>query len=131
MHILFLTRGSPGHLGPLVPFASACQRAGHDVVVVAQRGNRGHVERTGLPFEPVDDPPAEEWMPALERFATLDLETAHAEVVAKFFAGVDLRAELRGLQAMVERRRPDLWYGRAGSSVRHWSASSTGSRSPE
>jgi hypothetical protein len=78
------------------------------VVVVAQRGNKGHVERAGMPFEPVDDPPAEEWMPELERFATLDLETAHAEMVARFFAGIDLRAELPGLQALVERRRPDL-----------------------
>ena len=108
MRVLFATRGSAGHLGPLVPFAHACRRAGHEVVVAAQRGHQKHVERAGLAFAPVGDPPAEEWMPELERYATLDRETAHAEMVSRFFAGVDLRAELPALRALVERRRPDL-----------------------
>ena len=36
MRVLFTTRGSAGHLGPLVPYAAACRSAGHDVLVAAQ-----------------------------------------------------------------------------------------------
>ena len=40
---------------PLEPFGHAALRAGHDVLVAAQRGMRHNVERAGLAFAPVDD----------------------------------------------------------------------------
>jgi UDP:flavonoid glycosyltransferase YjiC (YdhE family) len=108
MRVLLTTRGSSGHLGPLVPFARACERAGHEVVVAAQRQFEGNVERAGLPFIPFDDPPKEEWMPLMAQFAELDIATANDVMIREFFAGIDVRAELPGLRAIVERSRPDV-----------------------
>ncbi len=108
MRVLVTTRGSAGHLGPLAPFAHACLRAGHEVLVAAQRQNQANVERAGLPFSPVDDPPADEWMPLMGRFAELDVATANELMIGQFFAGIDLRAELPALRALAESWRPDL-----------------------
>ena len=102
------TRGSSGHVGPLAPFGHACVRAGHEVLVVAQAQHRSNVERTGLPFAPVGDPPPEEWMPLLGEFARAAHEPAHARMVGEFFAGVDLRAALPGQLAVVQEWRPDV-----------------------
>ena len=47
-------------------------------------------------------------MPLMGSFAELDLETADRLMIGEFFAGIDLRAELPGLRAIVARDRPDL-----------------------
>ena len=108
MRVLFTTRGSSGHVGPLAPFAHACLRAGHEVVVSAQRQFERNVTRSGLPFAPVDEPTRDEWMPLMAKFATFDIDTADAVMISQFFAGLDLRAELPALQALVESWRPDV-----------------------
>jgi UDP:flavonoid glycosyltransferase YjiC (YdhE family) len=102
------TRGSAGHVMPLAPFGHACLRAGHEVLVAAQRQHRANVERAGLAFAPVADPPAHEWMPLLEEFGRLDVEAAQARMVGDFFAGIDVRAALPGQRALVEAWRPDV-----------------------
>ena len=108
MRILLTTRGSSGHLLPLAPFGHAALRAGHEILVAAQRGHQGNVERAGLPFSPVGDPAAEEWMPLLQDFARLGVEDAHARMIGEYFAALDTRAALPGLTAIVDRWRPDL-----------------------
>ncbi len=108
MRVLMATRGSSGHIGPLAPFGHACMRAGHEVLVSAQRQHQGNVERAGLACAPVDDPPDHEWKPLLGQFAQMDVASAHELVVAEFFAGIDVRAALPGLGATVESWRPDV-----------------------
>ena len=108
MRVLFTTRGSAGHLLPLVPFANACRRAGLDVLVAAQAQNRVHVERTGLPYAPVGDPPPEEWVPLTEEIARLPFEEANARMIGGFFADIDTRAALPALRATVADFRPDV-----------------------
>ncbi|MGH2991514.1 MAG: glycosyltransferase [Solirubrobacterales bacterium] len=108
MRVLFTTRGSSGHVGPLVPFAHACERAGHEVKVAAQEPFAANVERASLPFAPVDAPPREEWMPLMDGFAQLDFQSANAVMIGDFFAGLDVAAELPRLTALVERWRPDV-----------------------
>ena len=107
MRVLFTTRGSSGHIGPLAPFAHACVRAGHDVLVSAQRQFGGNVKRLGLPFAPVDEPSRDEWMPLMGGFAEMDMESAHRVMIGEFFAGLDVRAELPALGDLVESWRPD------------------------
>jgi UDP:flavonoid glycosyltransferase YjiC (YdhE family) len=102
------TRGSSGHVGPLVPFGHACLRAGHEVMVAAQRQHQANVERAGLAFSPVDDPPKEEWMPLMAQFGQLGVEAANAQMLGAFFAGIDVRAGLPRLRAIVEGWRPDI-----------------------
>ena len=108
MRILLTTRGSSGHVGPLVPFGRAWARAGHEVTVAGQRQFAANVERSGLPFAAFDDPPREAWMPLMSDFGTLDIETANEVMIGEFFAGIDTRAELPGLRAIVEATRPDV-----------------------
>jgi UDP:flavonoid glycosyltransferase YjiC (YdhE family) len=108
MRVLITTRGSSGHLLPLAPIGHACIEAGHDVLVAAQEQHRANVERVGLPFTPVGDPPAEEWMPLLDEFGQLDLDAANDRMVGEFFAGIDVRAALPALTATVEEWKPDL-----------------------
>jgi UDP:flavonoid glycosyltransferase YjiC (YdhE family) len=108
VRVLLTTRGSSGHLGPLAPFGHALLRAGHEVHVAAQGQFAANVARAGFELVPLADPPREDWMPLMARFAELDLATAHAVMIRDFFAGIDVRATVPGLTETVERRRPDL-----------------------
>lgn len=102
------TRGSAGHVLPLAPFGHACLRAGHEVLVAAQDQHRGNVERAGLPFAPVADPPREDWMPLLAQFAQLGVEAANEVMIGQYFARLDTRAALPALREIVETWRPDV-----------------------
>jgi UDP:flavonoid glycosyltransferase YjiC (YdhE family) len=108
MRVLFTTRGSAGHLGPLVPYATACRRAGHDVLVAAQDRFEPNVARTGLPFAPLGAPPDEEWMPLLPDFARMRLDEGHQRMVSDFFGALDVRAMTPGLRTLADEWRPDL-----------------------
>ncbi|HMI72524.1 MAG TPA: hypothetical protein VK510_21165 [Solirubrobacteraceae bacterium] len=48
MRVLFTTTGHSGHLLPLVAFAHALERAGHEVAVAMQTSRVGGAERRGL-----------------------------------------------------------------------------------
>ncbi|MEA2222780.1 MAG: hypothetical protein QOH83_1156 [Solirubrobacteraceae bacterium] len=102
------TRGSAGHVLPLAPFGHACLRAGHEVLVAAQRQHQANVERAGLAFSPVADPPEHEWMPLLGQFGQLGMDAANELMVGEFFARIDTRAALPGLVAIVEDWQPDV-----------------------
>jgi len=108
VRILLTTRGSSGHVLPLAPLGQAALAAGHDVLVAAQRQHEANVVRTGLPFAPVGDPPAEEWMPLMADFARLDVDRANAAMIGEFFARIDTRAALPELRAIVAEYRPDV-----------------------
>jgi UDP:flavonoid glycosyltransferase YjiC (YdhE family) len=108
MRTLIATRGSSGHLIPLAPLGHACIDAGHEVLVAAQDQHRANVERVGLPFAPVGDPPADEWMPLMAEFAEHDLDTANQRMIGEFFAGIDTRAALPALTEIVVGWKPDL-----------------------
>src|SRR3954470_10089322 len=108
MRVLLTTRGSAGHVLPLAPFGHAARRAGHDVLVVAQRQHEANVARTGLPHAPVDDPDPGEWRRRLPEFMALGFEQANIAMIAEFFARMDTTAALPGLRAVVESWRPDV-----------------------
>src|SRR3954451_4022110 len=108
MRVLLTTRGSAGHVLPLAPFGHAARRAGHDVLVVAQRQHEANVARTGLPHAPVDDPDPSEWRSRLGEFMSMTIDDANCATVAEFFARIDTTAALPGLRAVVESWRPDV-----------------------
>ena len=107
MRALFSTTGGAGHLGPLLPFAGACRRAGHDVRIASQRAREPAVERAGFVPAPFDDPPEAAWAAARADLARLDAEKA-GERVTDVFAGINARAALPGLLATFDAWRPDL-----------------------
>jgi UDP:flavonoid glycosyltransferase YjiC (YdhE family) len=77
-------------------------------MVAAQRQHRSNIDRTGLAFAPVDDPPEREWMPLMAQFERLGVEAANARMVGEFFGEIDTRAALPRLRAIVDGWRPDV-----------------------
>jgi UDP:flavonoid glycosyltransferase YjiC (YdhE family) len=108
MRILMTSVGASGHVLPLVPFARALERSGHEVLVAAQRAQGPKVERTGLAFAPFDDPPEELWKPLIAEIGALGWEEAGDRIVAEMFGTIDVRAALPGLLGLVERWQPDV-----------------------
>jgi MGT family glycosyltransferase len=108
MRILFTSRGSAGHVGPLAPYARAAARAGHDVLVAAQPRYAANVARLGLPFAPTGDPDPREWGPLMARLPTVGFREANEAMVGEFFGRIDTEAALPELRRLVRSWRPDL-----------------------
>ena len=108
MRALFATTGGIGHFGPLVPFARACQDAGHEVVVAAPESFSGEVTGAGLRHAPIGEPPAEVLGRVFARLPTLPRAEAEEVVVGEVFGRLDARAALPGLRTLVREWRPDL-----------------------
>jgi hypothetical protein len=71
VRVLFTTTGHSGHLLPLVPLARACERAGHEVLVVTHEPQATAVARVGLPVRAVAVAPDEPWAPLMSRIRGL------------------------------------------------------------
>jgi UDP:flavonoid glycosyltransferase YjiC (YdhE family) len=105
MRILFATGQGGGHFGPLVPFARAYERAGHEVMVAAPHSAAAMVERAGFAFRGVGEPHGRSaaWAPVFSGDGP-----GAPFVVRELFVGLDARAALPGMVAAVEDWRPDL-----------------------
>ncbi len=108
MRVLVSTTAGLGHFGPLLPFAAACRRAGHEVLVTAPESFSAEVARAGFDHRPFADAPPEEWGAVMARLPHLSYEEAERVVLGEVFAGADVRAALPGMLATVEEWRPDL-----------------------
>ena len=108
MRVLVSTTAGLGHFGPLLPFAAACRRAGHDVVVAAPESFAAEVARAGYEHRPFADAPPDEWGAVMARVPHLSYEEAERVVLGEVFAGADVRAALPGMLATLEEWRPDL-----------------------
>jgi UDP:flavonoid glycosyltransferase YjiC (YdhE family) len=97
-----------GHFGPLVPFASACSAAGHDVRVAAPASFADTVTQAGFTHVPLDDADPGELGAIFETLSGLSIQAASVRVVREVFAGVNARAALPGLRAAVREWKPDL-----------------------
>lgn len=106
VRIVFATTRGAGHVGPLLPFAHACARAGDEVAVAGPPAIEPLVRRAGLPHLAVDEPPdrAKTWAPVFSR----DESPGTEYVIRELFIGLDARAALPGMLAAVERWRPDV-----------------------
>ena len=105
MRILFATGQGGGHFGPLIPFARAYQRAGHDVLVAGPHSAAGMVERAGFAFSGVGEPHGRSaaWAPVFSGDGP-----GAPFVIAELFVGLDARAALPGMLALTDDWRPDL-----------------------
>jgi UDP:flavonoid glycosyltransferase YjiC (YdhE family) len=108
MRILMTANRGPGHVEPLVPFARAFRRAGHDVLLAAPGLARPEAERAGLPFHALPDSDETEVDAIAAAMATLPEVERSAYFVREVFAGVNLRASLPALLELVRERRPGL-----------------------
>jgi UDP:flavonoid glycosyltransferase YjiC (YdhE family) len=108
VRILFATTRGAGHLGPLIPFAQACRRAGHEVLVAAPGSVAPHVERAGLPLAPLDDPDEQAMQPIWQRVRAARPGEADRIVLEEIFAGEFARSALPGMLATMRAWRPDV-----------------------
>ena len=108
MRVLFTSTSGAGHLGPLLPFADAVRRAGHEIVVAAPISAQARVERAGLPFISHADPPDRELGPLWARVRAAGLLRANSLVVGELFAGLRARAALPGIELAIDAWRPDV-----------------------
>ena len=108
VRVLFATTANAGHFRPLVPFAEACRRAGHDVLVAGQAGAGPAARRAGLSFRALAEPDGEQ----LARFrtgqaglpATQAMGRALTDLYIRLYAG----AALEDMLAVIEEWRPDV-----------------------
>jgi UDP:flavonoid glycosyltransferase YjiC (YdhE family) len=107
MRFLFATSGNAGHILPLVPFAQACVRGGHEVRVAGPHSSRAMVEGAGLAFRPFDAPPEEEVAALLRGAQDLSRAEADALMGGQLYGRLKPRAALPGMLAEVEAWRPD------------------------
>jgi UDP:flavonoid glycosyltransferase YjiC (YdhE family) len=108
MRVLFATTAGAGHLRPLVPFAHACLRAGHYVLVAGPAGAAPLAERTGLAFRAVPEPTRA----AVARFRAgqhgLPAGQAMTRVFTELYIGLYGGAALPGMLAAAEEWRPEV-----------------------
>jgi UDP:flavonoid glycosyltransferase YjiC (YdhE family) len=108
MRVLLATTGHSGHVLPLVPFARACARAGHDVAVAFERSRAAGIERLGLPTLPFDDADDDAWAPFMATLPTLSQPAADALAIGTGFAGIGTASALPGVLETVATWRPDV-----------------------
>jgi len=108
MRVLVATTAGDGHFGPLVPFASACVAAGHDVRVASPEGLAGTVTAAGFTHAVLGAPPQEQLEEIFAELPTLSLEDANVRVVRDIFGRLDARAALPALEELVESWQPDV-----------------------
>jgi UDP:flavonoid glycosyltransferase YjiC (YdhE family) len=108
MRVLFATTGNTGHFRPLVPFAEACRRAGHDVLVAGEGRAAPTARRAGFPFRALAAPDGEE----LARFqagqAGLSAVPAMARALTELYVRLHAGAALPDMLAVVAEWRPDV-----------------------
>jgi UDP:flavonoid glycosyltransferase YjiC (YdhE family) len=103
VRVLFAATRGAGHVGPLVPFAHACLRAGHEVLVAAPASAAKLAARAGLPHRAVGEAPHE---------VVEDLLWARSkspeDVIRDVFVGLHARTALPGMIEAVAEWRPHV-----------------------
>lgn len=107
MRVLVATTSGMGHYVPMLPFAAACVRAGHEVQVAAPRSFAAAVDRSGYPYWPCADVDPEELAAAHARMYAAAPEQRNAAFV-EVAADLAPRAILPGMLAAIDTYRPDL-----------------------
>lgn len=101
------TRGV-GHFNPLVPFADACVRLGHEVLVAGPPSLAGAVESVRHQFWVFDYPLEDELAEVWARVPSLPPDEANAVVIGEIFARLDATASLPRLREACRHWKPDV-----------------------
>ena len=108
MRVLLASTAGAGHFGPLVPFAHALRRAGHEILVAAPVSAQPRVERAGLPSISFADPLEGDLAPVRERLRTATPDEANEIVLSETFGRVRSRAALPGVELAMDAWRPHV-----------------------
>ena len=108
MRALFSSTRGAGHFNPLVPFARAFQRAGHDVLVAGPPDLARPAADAGFDFWQFDPPPEDELRAVWSRVPELPPEEANEVVVGDIFGRLNTTAALPRLREACTEWRPDV-----------------------
>ncbi|HEY2222859.1 glycosyltransferase [Actinomycetospora sp.] len=108
MRILFASTGGAGHVTPMIPFADACRRAGHDVRLIGPPGLSPIAEREALPFAPGALPDDAEIGPVWAQVPHLSYAEAERLVIGQIFATLNVRAMLPAMRGTVRDWQPEV-----------------------
>jgi UDP:flavonoid glycosyltransferase YjiC (YdhE family) len=108
MRALFTTTRGAGHFNPLVPFARAFERAGHEVMFAGPPDLEGSAEAAGFRFWPLDPPPEDELGAIWSRVPELPPEEANEVVVGEIFGRLNTTAHLPRTRAAFDEWRPEV-----------------------
>lgn len=106
--ILFATTAGIGHFSPLIPFAQACARAGHEVLVAGHAEAAGTAARAGLPFQPLPEPSDEEIASFRRGQEGISVVEAMGRAVSELYVRTYARTALPEMLAAIDRWRPDV-----------------------
>ncbi len=108
MRVLVASTRGAGHLGPLLPFAQALVRAGHEVTVALPRDSAPMAERAGLATWALEDVAREQLRPL---YASLPYDRpgeANRVIVRELFGRLQIPQALPGTREAIARLRPGL-----------------------
>jgi UDP:flavonoid glycosyltransferase YjiC (YdhE family) len=108
VRVLFASTRGAGHFNPLVPFANAFLRAGHEVLVAGPSTLAGAVQNAGFEFWQFDPPPDDELDEVWSHVRTRSPEEANEVVVGQLFGRLNTTAALPRLRKACEQWRPAL-----------------------
>lgn len=108
MRVLFSSTRGSGHLHPLLPYAHALVRQGHEVCVAAPESARATLDKAQLVHAPFDHPGDALLAPIWARFRGASAAETLAIAVGEIFAGANARAALPKLRELMRSFRPDL-----------------------
>jgi UDP:flavonoid glycosyltransferase YjiC (YdhE family) len=108
VRVLFSSTRGAGHFNPLVPFARAFERAGHEVMVAGPPDLAGPVGSAGFGHWQFDPPPEDELGPVWARVPQLSPGEANEVVVGEIFGRLNTTAALPKLRAAFEEWRPNV-----------------------
>ncbi|MGH8933455.1 MAG: glycosyltransferase [Egibacteraceae bacterium] len=108
MRILIATNALTGHFRPLLPFADACRRAGHELLVVAPESFAPAVADAGLPHHPCADVSAEARAAAMATLSGLPPDQAATRLGVEIFSRLGPRAALPCMTDAIRTWRPHV-----------------------
>jgi UDP:flavonoid glycosyltransferase YjiC (YdhE family) len=108
LRALFSSTRGAGHFNPLVPFARAFERAGHEVQVAGPPDLAGPAQAARFEFRQFDPPPRDELDAVWARVPQLSADEANVVVIGQIFGRMNTTAALPRLQATLEDWRPDV-----------------------
>ena len=104
MRVLFASTQGAGHFGPLIPFIDACERHGHETLVVGPPT----LKARGYPFKAGATPPDDVLGPIWGGMSFQPPGQADIVVVGTIFGRLNVDAMLPTLQETIEEWQPDL-----------------------
>lgn len=108
MRALFSSTRGAGHFNPLVPFARAVERAGHELLFAGPPDLAEPVEAAGFGFWRFDPPPEDELGAVWGQVPELPPAEANEVVVGEIFGRLNTTAALPRLREAFERWGPDV-----------------------